>query len=109
MLTKQQLQDKLRTDQEFHQTLITEYNDDENHMYSAHAHPSVDDFCNAADFQEILSESWKKFQEKFSKLKNEYKSKIVACMESGFHGKFHEIDEARFGQTTPEIQKCTAI
>ena len=55
-LTKQQLQDKLRTDQEFHQTLITEYNVNNNPVYSAHTHPSVDDFCNATNFQEIPSE-----------------------------------------------------
>ena len=103
-LSKQQLQDKLRTDQEFHETLITEYNDVEKRIYSAHARPTVEDFCNASNFQEIPSESWKKFQEKFAKLTNEYESKIAACTESGFHGQFDEIDEARFGRTSPAIQ-----
>jgi hypothetical protein len=60
-LSKQQLQDKLRTDQEFHQTLIIEYNDDNNPVYSAHTHPSACAFCNTADFIEIPSEPWKNF------------------------------------------------
>ena len=60
VLTKQQLEDKLSTDQQLFEEFVDEYNDESVDPYGAHAHPSVDDFQDATKFQSVPSTQWKK-------------------------------------------------
>ena len=100
-LTKDDLQDKLSTDQGFHERLLTEYNLEL--KYTEHVFDDLKDHQDASIFQKIPPRLWSKSKQKFKELTGEYEARVNACHASGFHGKLEDLDEEKLGRTSPNI------
>ena len=74
-LTAMELQDRLKTDEDFHRKLIKEYNDSSNTAYGQNAHGQEGcGYTDASNFQPFSEDSWEKSCKFFKELSKNYES-----------------------------------
>lgn len=107
-LTKDDLENKKKVDQELFTILIVEYNDASNALYGLHAFKDIPQKVDPSKFQRIPDNAWKHALEKFKNLSKEYEQHIKAWTKSGNHGRFDELSADDLKAIDPDITKCTS-
>ena len=94
-LTKDQLTEGMKQDENLHTLIATEYNKNIPE-YAGNAHPDVEEGRNSnpGSYSPI---AWQKSKTTFTSLCNEYDKCFYNWKRSGFHGKFLEEDGAEEG------------
>lgn len=107
-LTKDDLENKKKVDQELFTTLIVEYNDDTNKAYGTHAFKNIPQKVDPAIFRKIPRTAWRNALQKFKDFVKEYEEHIRAWTKSGNHGRFDELTAEDLKVINPDIDKCTS-
>lgn len=91
-LTAMELQDRLKTDEDFHRKLIKEYNDSSNTAYGQNAHGQEGcGYTDASNFQPFSEDSWEKSCKFFKELSKNYEFCMNQWRQSGNHGSLEDI------------------
>jgi len=107
-LTKDDLENKRKVDQELFTTVILEYNDESNASYGLHAFKDVPQKVNPSVFKKVPVTAWRHALEKFKNVVKEYEQHIKAWTKSGNHGRFDELSADDLKAIDPDIEKCTS-
>ncbi len=107
-LTKDDLENKRKVDQELFSIITVEYNDKSNVSYGLHAFTDFPQKVDPSNFKIIPLTAWKYVLKKFKQLVKEYEQHIKAWTKSGNNGRFHELSANDLNAIDPDIAKCTS-
>jgi hypothetical protein len=107
-LSKDDLENRTKVDQELFAAVITEYNDNSNVSYGLHAFNNIPQKVDPSIFTKIPTTAWKHVRDKFKNIVKEYEHHIKAWTRSGNHGRFDELSANDLKAIDPDINKCTS-
>ena len=101
-LSKEELQEKICTDQDLHETVIDEYNSNKV-AYRSHAFSDIADFQDGTVYQPIPRSVWRKSNNKFKELTGELENGIISWARSGTHNDFADVVPGGVENTVPSM------